>query len=333
MGFFRKTLPIFLACLFVAFTLVSCSSAKEQNHLKVWMEKNGKIKVLATTAIVEDIVKEIGGEYADTIALITGELNPHSYELVKGDSEKFLYADLIFANGLLLEHSPSMQYQLHKHKNVLFVGDEILKKAPSRIIYIDKEVDPHIWMDLSLWAEGVDLIVEKFSSYDPLHKSSYLANGLKVKERLEEADLALQEDLRAIPLEKRYLVTSHDAFNYFVRRYLSSKEEQGGMWRTRLEALQGLAPDDQISALSIQNIVKYVEEHNVHVIFPEANLSQDSLHKVQEACQSRGVKIVIPKETLFGDTLEEGQSHIEMLQHNAHLLETYLGQEEVSYGR
>ena len=308
--------------------VVSCVTRKSQSDLSRWMEPNQKVKVLATTTIVQDIVSAVGGDYVDVIALVNGDLNPHSYELVKGDSEKFLHASIVFANGLLLEHSPSVQYQLETHPNVLFIGDEIYKKDPSRIIYVGKEVDPHIWMDLSLWAEGIDFVVERLTAKDPIHADDYKRNGEIRKVQLRETDSHIKKEMENIPLAKRYLVTSHDAFNYFVRRYLAPMEEMNGEWKSRLEALQGLAPDDQISALSIQNIVDYVSEHQVHVIFPEANLSQDALQKVKEACKSRGTIIQIPKEPLFGDTLGKEKSHIQMLEHNARVLDNYLGEHE-----
>ncbi len=326
MGPFTKTLSTLIAFALLIICLVSCGGKTSKSELSRWIEPNGKVKVLATTSIVQDMVSNVGGEHVDVIALVTGDLNPHSYELVKGDSEKFLHASIIFANGLLLEHSPSVQYQLQSHPNVLFIGDEIHKKNPSKIIYVGKEIDPHIWMDLSLWTEGVDFVVERLSIQDPLHAEDYKKNGEIRKAEFLKTDLHIKKEMGNIPLEKRYLVTSHDAFNYFVRRYLAPQEENNGAWKSRLEALQGLAPDDQISALSIQNIVDYVSEHDVKVIFPEANLSQDALQKVKEACKSRGTIIQIPKESLFGDTLGEENSHIDMLEHNARILDNYLGE-------
>ena len=64
------------------------------------MEPNGKLKVLSTTAMLHDLVKQIGGDEIDSTVLICGDLDPHTYQLVKGDGEKLSFADLVFYNGL-----------------------------------------------------------------------------------------------------------------------------------------------------------------------------------------------------------------------------------------
>ena len=84
--------------LIIAIGFVSC---KRNSFTNDWMSKeNGKIKVLATTAMIADLVKQVGGDEVDVIILIQGDVDPHSYEMRKGDAEKFDHADLIFYNGL-----------------------------------------------------------------------------------------------------------------------------------------------------------------------------------------------------------------------------------------
>src|SRR5262245_55176684 len=91
--------------------LISCGGTNNDNS-KDWNAKNGKVKVLGTTAMITDLVKQIGGDRIDVITLIQGELDPHSYQLVKGDDEKLKTADLIIYSGLNLEHGPSLKAYL-----------------------------------------------------------------------------------------------------------------------------------------------------------------------------------------------------------------------------
>lgn len=282
-----------------------------------WMIDNGSIKVLATTPIVADLVRSVGGEYVNVISLIGDDLDPHSYEMVKGDSEKFERAQVIFANGLSLEHSASIRYQLEQHPNVVFLGDSIKKQYPARIIYVDGEPDPHIWMDLRLWSHGVDFIVEKFSQIDPAHAADYATKGLLVKEALSAKDQDVRNLLQQIPDNKRYLVTAHDAFNYFGKRYLATKAEQdANTWWPRVVAIQGIAPDEQISSVAIARVVDHVIQYNIQVVFPEKNLSPDPLNKVVEACLKKGKHVKLSDEQLYGDTLG-GRSYIGVIDHNA----------------
>jgi manganese/zinc/iron transport system substrate-binding protein len=311
--------------ILMLFFLYACSPANESiNGFASWMKTDDKIRVLATTAIVQDLVEKVGGEEVKVLAMIGANQDPHSYEIVKGDGEKFTYADLVFANGLMLEHSGSMQYQLKQHKNVCFLGDELFKRVPEEIITVNGQLDPHIWMDLSLWSKCIDVVLGKLIEKDPDHKEVYEKNAKEAKEKYALVDSEIKEKMNKIPLDKRYLVTSHDAFNYFVRRYFATKEElENNSWRVRMQALQGLAPDEQISVLQVKEIVDHVCKYNIEVIFPESNLSKDSLEKVKEACERRGRKIRLAKSTLYGDTLG-GKSYLEMMAYDAKVLEDNL---------
>lgn len=317
---------IFLVCCgFVFFT--SCESSflknREKTHLEQWMEQT-KIRVLATTPIVQDLVARVGGDRIAIISLIPDEADPHSYEMVKGDGEKFICADIVFANGLMLEHSASVQYQLRQHKHVVFLGDEIFRQCPHQIIYVDGQIDPHIWMDVSLWAQGIDCIVQALIRRDPDHEKFYLAQSDQIREEFQELDHQIGDICSKVPLENRFIITSHDAFRYFVKRYLSvPSEREGESWQNRLKALQGLAPDQQISLLQVNEIVNYVCCNAIKIIFAEKNLSRDSLEKVKESCKKKGQIVRIAEEHLYGDTMGR-EGYASMILHNAQVICKFL---------
>ena len=106
--------------LLLSLLVVGCSSSPKKGELREWMEPSGKLKVLATTAFVQDLVQKVGGDHIDTLTLIKGDLDPHSYQLVKGDDEKLGFANLIFYNGLGLEtfslHLPCFSPQPSRHR-------------------------------------------------------------------------------------------------------------------------------------------------------------------------------------------------------------------------
>jgi manganese/zinc/iron transport system substrate-binding protein len=309
-----------------AFLAVACSSSTEKKNfaLDQWIREEGKVKVLATTAIVGSLVEMVGGEEIDLLILMGRDLDPHSYEMVKGDADKFKYADIVFSNGLFLEHSASMQAELKHHKRSIRLGDEVAKKYREEILFVNGQVDPHIWMDLSLWSKCIDPIVKALSAQDPEHAKKYEERGRKATLLLEKEDREVRTKMESIPVDKRYLVTSHDAFNYFGRRYLSLPTEmKSEEWRERVHAIQGLAPDEQISPLEILEIVEYILKRDICVIFPEANLSQDALKKVVDSCLRKGKKVSLCKETLYGDTLG-GKTYIEMIHYNTDVLIEWL---------
>ena len=162
----------------------SCSTERHQKRqvqFREWMRDNGKIKVLNTTGMINDLVKQIGGEHVDTLILIHEALDPHSYQLVKGDDEKLTFAQLIFYSGLGLEHGPSLHHYLQQNPKAISLGDLIERDNPGLVISVNGQKDPHIWMDVSLWAKAIPFIVDSLSRHDPKHATVFQANGQKIK--------------------------------------------------------------------------------------------------------------------------------------------------------
>lgn len=296
---------------------VSCTSSPPQTHLNAWMEKNGKVKVLSTTAMIDDLVGQIGQEKVDHLPLITGEVDPHSYELVKGDDEKISCASLIVFNGLGLEHGASLKYQLQRHPKAVAVGDFIVQNHPERVIRVDGQLDPHIWLDISLWTQAVDPIVEALSELDPENAAFYHNNGQVLKEKMGAVDEDIRTELQSLPANRRYLVTSHDAFNYFTRRYLAEPGEEN--WQPRFAAPEGLAPDGQLSTADIQEVIDHLVAYQITTVFPESNISKDSLRKIVSCCAEGGLIVKVSQEVLYGDAMGS-LTYLGMMQHNAQVL-------------
>jgi manganese/zinc/iron transport system substrate-binding protein len=287
------------------------------------MKPNHKVKVLSTTAIIDDIVAKVGGDRIDHIALIEGAIDPHSYELVKGDDEKLAYAQIVFSNGLGLEHGASLRYQLEHHPKAVALGDQIRMKKPDAILSDRGQIDPHIWLDVALWSETVDPIVEALSDIDPEGAPYYASQAQLVKENLSHLDQSIHEKLHQISQDKRYLVTSHDAFNYFTRRYLTEQDESwpNGSWKERFCAPEGIAPDGQLSAHDIQTVMTHLIHHQIRVIFPESNVSRDSLKKILSVCLEKGMKVTLAPDVLYSDSFgSSSDTYEQMMQHNADVL-------------
>jgi manganese/zinc/iron transport system substrate-binding protein len=293
-----------------------------------WKSRNGKVKVLTTIAMIDDLVRQVGGDAVDTMPLISGDLDPHSYQLVKGDDEKLAFADLIFYNGLGLEHGPSLQESLRKSNKAVALGDKIMEADPELLLYYKGQPDPHIWMDVSLWAKIVPIIVTSLSEKDPAHAEEYHRNGEKVLAEMMQAHEQNKAVLHSIPDHKRYLVTSHDAFNYFTRAYLSKEGESEQEWSQRFAAPEGLAPESQISTTDIQAIVDHLSRHHIRVIFPESNINRDSIRKIVEASRKKGLEVEIADTPLYSDAMgrpgSDGDTYLKMVSHNARTIASKL---------
>jgi manganese/zinc/iron transport system substrate-binding protein len=326
----RKVRLIALCCLCLTAIFSGCSSQNERNQrVKEWMQSNDKIKVLSTIGMIDDLVQIIGGDRVDGLVLINGQLDPHSYQLVKGDDEKLAFADIIFYNGLSLEHGPSLKKTLNEKKNTIALGDEIQKRNPSLILTYNGQIDPHIWMDVSLWKKTIPHIVKALSQYDPGYAETFKRNGQTLEAKLNYLHAKIKDQLQSIPEGKRYVVTSHDAFNYFAKTYLSTKEERkNGTWQKRFAAPEGLSPDSQLSTGDIKDIVDHLDKHRIHVIFPESNVSRDSIKKIVESGREKGLDLWIAECPLYADAMgpkgSNGDTYMKMVNHNAELIGLYL---------
>lgn len=306
---------VFIPFIALFFTGCKCSDSRADE------KREEKIYVLSTLSMISDLVSEIGKDRVVSATLIKGELDPHTYELVKGDDEKFARADLIFYNGLDLEHGYSLRHHLKNNEKAYGLGDHIFKHAPSKILKIGMSFDPHIWMDISLWMEIIDPITEELIKKDPLFADTYRQNAQLLKSKMQKVDEELFDKLQKISPEKRYLVTSHNAFQYFIRRYFAEKKEvEENKWAYRLAAPLGLAPEAELSLLDIIRVLDYVREKNIHVIFAESNVNTDPLKKMVSAAKEKGLTLRISRQILYADSMGEAKNYLEMIQHNANTI-------------
>ena len=317
---FWKKISVFL-CIALC---VSCQElVKIHTKTKAWMADDGKMKVVCTTAFVGSLVRSVGGDAVDVLDLISGPNDPHSYQLVKGDEEKFRRADVVFCSGLGLEAGSTVRKILRVYK-ACSIGDEVAKSSKEAVI-TDSVVDPHIWMDVSLWVQGTTVIEKRLSEARPELAPAFHKNALAMQSRLMQLHEKMRAKLFSLPPEKRYLVTTHDAFQYFCRAYLSSSQEQhDGSWRQRCMAPEGLSPESQMSTHDLRATVAYVHEHGIRRICVEHGMNQDSVLKVIEVCKAEGDDVCVSRNSVFSDTMGL-RTYEETMEHNANTVFEALG--------
>ncbi len=318
---------LFLALFFI----VGCQlNDGHVQAVKAFAKPNGKLKILCTTAMIEDIVKEIGGDSVDTITLIQGDIDPHSYQLVKGDGEMFQIADLVFFNGLGLEHGPSWNIYLNQQKSVS-LGEKIELDYPEKILVDDSgQRDPHFWMDISLFMKCVPYIEQAILSKRADLEGEVKERSKALLKKMEETHLALQKKMHTLPEDKRFLVTSHDAFNYFTRAYMAEKDEiESGSWHKRFAAPEGLSPNSHLSGTDIKEIIEHLKKYNISTLFTESNVSPDSIKKIVSSGNEMGLHINIADTPLYGDAMgpkgSSGDTYLKMIHHNVDTIVKTLG--------
>ena len=129
-----------------------------------------------------------------------------------------------------------------KPRTTVGLGESLDKEK----LLIDEEgaIDPHIWFDVDLWKEALDVAVEELKKISPDDADYFEENKQKYFSQLDELKKEAVEKLSSIPQEQRVLVTAHDAFGYF-----------GRMYDIEVIGLQGLSTEDEVGLSDIGSTV------------------------------------------------------------------------------
>ena len=199
-----------------------------------------KLKVVATTTIVADVVDNIGGDLIELSILMPVGTSPHSFEPSPQDVAKVADADVVFANGAgleafldnLLESADATDKIVHISDDVNFIeagighsdddeeaeaGEHVEEEAEEN--NHEHNVDPHTWIDPNNVMVWVNNITEVLVEYDPQNADSYQENADAYLSELTDLDTWIREQVSTVPEADRKIVTDHALFGYFNRSY------------------------------------------------------------------------------------------------------------------
>lgn len=278
-----------LALLLFGVTLPGCAPAGSRGE-----DLSGRsIRVVATTSMIAELVREVGGTRVEVEGLMGPGVDPHLYKASEGDVARMSRADVIFYNGLHLEGKMA---ELFEQMGVLSIPTFALADAvPEESLlvseYFTGNYDPHIWFDASLWKDAALLAAENLSSIDSTSAEAYRANATRYATEIEAADQYVRRQLDVLPEEARILVTSHDAFGYFGRAY-----------DFEVKGLQGLSTAAEAGTADVAELADFVAEHRVPSLFTESSVSPRGIEAVRAAVRARGFEVQMGG-TLYGDAL------------------------------
>lgn len=238
-----------------------------------------KLQVAATTGMVADLVKSVGGDRVNVAALMGPGVDPHLYKATASDVTKLQRADVIFYNGLLLEGKMQELFeQMTKaRKKVYAITQDLPKQKLLGSQDYQGHHDPHVWFDVPLWTECVAVVVRGLSEADAAGKTTYQKNA----EALQKRNAALQDwalkKAGELTSEKRILVTSHDAYNYFGRAY-----------GFQVVGLQGISTVTEAGLADVAKLVDFIKQKKVKAIFVESSVPHAAIERIS---RDAGVKI------------------------------------------
>lgn len=237
--------------------------------------------------------------------------DPHLYRLTRADVLKLRNADMIFYVGHKLEaQMEGLLHSLAKTKPVYALGEEL---EPTHLIEVAPHIyDPHLWMDPYLWSQILASAAASIADAWPDCRRRIQENWQHYARDLRQLDQRVMDLFAQLPVERRVLITSHDAFSYFGRRY-----------DLQVMALQGISTDRQISVGQVDALVERLIAKNAQVVFTESSVSRRDMRAVIEGAASRGWQLRLGG-TLYSDAMgAEGTAaatYIGMFEHNVRLI-------------
>jgi manganese/iron transport system substrate-binding protein len=195
----------------------------------VVLDQGEKLRVVATTSLVADVVQNVGGDRIALRTLMPLGADPHSFEPTPQDAAAVADAHVVFVNGVGLEAflEPVLE-SAGQGVTVVPVsyGVELLQFTGGRGHQGEEEgedrhggADPHTWFDphnVIVWTHNV---AHTLSALDPANAGAYGANASAYQAELQALDAWIGEQVAQVPVGKRKLVTDHALFGYFARRY------------------------------------------------------------------------------------------------------------------
>lgn len=260
----------------------------------------GQLNLVATTGQIHDALVNLTRGTDATIHLFCGPgVDPHSFSASGDDVQKMLDADLIVYNGFHLE--AKLDQPLHQQFADKSWSMASAFPATNQLDWIEEgmdepdpaaPIDPHIWNDLQGWTGCVEALAEKLGEQDPNNAEKYRQNCVGYCDNIKAVHEATQTKLATLPKANRWIVSSHDAFNYFAKQY-----------DMQTLAVLGIGNDPEADIKTMQRVATTISEKKIPAIFMESITNSKISQALREACEAKGWQVKLIETPLYSDDL------------------------------
>ncbi len=304
----RSTSGLLLIVLTVSIFLAACQAVPES----IPPAGEDPLQVIVTTTFLGDIVGRIAGDKVDLKILLAPGQNPHSFQISPRDLVSLTDAELLIVNGFGLEEFLDELLAGSNYSGRLVVASEGITPYISTEIEgeIDPDhsgADPHVWLNpinIKIW---VDNISETLTNMDPLNKDYYQDQaGIYIQE-IENLDKWIRNELAAIPVENRELVSDHGSLGYFAREY--GLQEIGAV-------IPGLTTEAETSGQQLAELIDSIRYYQVKAVFVGEDFNPSLAERVTE---ETGTALVV----LYLGSLSDGppaDTYLNFMRYNVETL-------------
>ena len=287
---------------------------------------DGTFRIVATTTQASDLSKILSEGVAgiEITPLMGAGIDPHLYQPTESDIRAMNEADMVIYSGLHLEGQFDTVFEaLREQGTLIYTLSQPVKKAGYVIggfVTAQSQSgtdDPHFWFDPRNWELTNADLAQTLAQLDPDNAAAYTAHAGAYNEQLRLLYAWADEGMRSVPESQRYLVTSHDAFQYF-----------GAAFGWRMAGIQGISTEDETGVGDIQRTAQFVVEQEIPVLFVESSISPDTIEAVQAAIDAKGGTVRVGVRELYSDAMGMpgafGGTYIGMIAENVYtILQSY----------
>ena len=275
-----------MGCCVVVLGLGACGGSPDAPN-------DDRLRVVATTTIVGDVVGSVGGDDIRLEVLMGPGVDPHLYKASAGDVRRMAAAEAVFLNGLHLEGKMGEVMSEMSKRGIATVA--VAECIPESDLHESAGYpglhDPHVWFDVRLWERAVGCARDALIELDPEHEQGYRSRAAEYLTEMVELDRWVRERVEEVPLDLRVLITAHDAFEYFGQAY-----------GFEVRGLLGVSTASEAGTADVQALASFIAEHRIPAVFVETSVPPRYVEALTEAVAARGFDVAIGG-SLYSDAL------------------------------
>ena len=278
--------------------------------------EEGKAIVVASTTQIADFARQVVGDRVTVRSILAPGADPHTYQPTPDDVQVVLGATLCLENGLHLEGKNWMSTLAGDAGKPIITATEGIK--PLIVNEGDQSLaDPHAWFSPKNAAVYVNNITKGLIAIDPDGEQEYKARAKLFLQQLRVLDGWIREQVSTIPGQRRILVTTHDAFNYFCSEFKFNADNNFLSiapvgWSTGAEVGGGMTPERRLQ------VVRSIKDSGAPAVFVETTINPK---QIREIAKETGVAI---GGELYSDSMgaegTAGETYIGMMRENVILI-------------
>lgn len=215
------------------------------------------LQVASLSTVLSDVARNVGGDKVQLQEIVKAGVDPHDFQPSPSDVQLVSGASVVLASGKGIEGYLAKLTEGGDPKKFVNVGDQI--GSSLKLKEEDKVVeDPHWWHSVANVKRAANVIRDALAAVDPEDEGVFTANAAAYQAKLDTLDKAIKLRVSELPREKRKLVTSHDAFQYFARDY-----------GFKIYPIEGVSTAEEPSSRHVAELLGIIRQEKVKAVFFE----------------------------------------------------------------